>query len=98
MFWLPHGWFPTYAEWLLAFPRAPRGSVGITSWQLACMGVLQLLKDTTLALFRLAISLRAGKEPAAAAAGSTEKEELATKKTKAQPQTAAGEAGTRKDQ
>ncbi|CAK7275334.1 GET complex subunit get1, partial [Sporothrix epigloea] len=26
MFWLPHGWFPGYAEWLVAFPRAPRGS------------------------------------------------------------------------
>lgn len=53
MFWLPHGWFPGYAEWLVAFPRAPRGSVSITSWQLACTGVLVLLKDTILAVVAL---------------------------------------------
>lgn len=53
MFWLPYGWFPKYAEWLVSFPRAPRGSVSITSWQLACTGVLVLLKDTILALVAL---------------------------------------------
>jgi tail-anchored protein insertion receptor len=53
MFWLPHDWFPGYAEWLISFPRAPIGSVSITSWQLACTGVLVLLKDTMLALVAL---------------------------------------------
>ncbi|CAK7274897.1 GET complex subunit get1 [Sporothrix epigloea] len=53
MFWLPHGWFPGYAEWLVAFPRAPRGSVSIASWQVACTVVLSLLKDTILALVAL---------------------------------------------
>lgn len=53
MFWLPHGWFPGYAEWLVAFPRAPRGSVSIASWQVACSVVLGLLEDTILALVAL---------------------------------------------
>ncbi|CAK7232582.1 GET complex subunit get1 [Sporothrix curviconia] len=53
MFWLPHGWFPGYAEWLVAFPRAPRGSVSIASWQVACTVVLSLLKDTIVALVAL---------------------------------------------
>ena len=45
MFWLPHGWFPYYAEWILSFPRAPVGSVSIASWQLACTGVIALFSD-----------------------------------------------------
>lgn len=45
MFWLPHGWFPYYAEWILSFPRAPIGSVSIASWQLACIGVIALFSD-----------------------------------------------------
>lgn len=58
MFWLPHGWFPNYAEWVLSFPRAPMGSVSITSWQLACMGVISLVSDTIVAVLRLALGLR----------------------------------------
>ncbi|EFW98539.1 chd5 domain containing protein [Grosmannia clavigera kw1407] len=66
MFWLPHGWFPGYAEWLLAFPRAPRGSVSITSWQLACLGVLVLLRDTVQALLALSATTETkDKTPAA---------------------------------
>lgn len=45
MFWLPYGWFPYYAEWLLSFPRAPMGSVSIVSWQLACTGVIALVSE-----------------------------------------------------
>ncbi|CAK7203370.1 GET complex subunit get1 [Sporothrix eucalyptigena] len=63
MFWLPHGWFPGYAEWLMAFPRAPRGSVSIASWQVACTVVLSLLKDTILALVAL-VQEAAKKTPA----------------------------------
>jgi tail-anchored protein insertion receptor len=55
MFWLPHGWFPYYAEWILSFPRGPLGSVSITSWQLACTGVLQLLTEALVAAFNLAM-------------------------------------------
>ncbi len=53
MFWLPHGWFPYYAEWILSFPRAPMGSVSITSWQVACTGVIGLLSDTLAAAWAL---------------------------------------------
>ncbi len=43
MFWLPYGWFPYYAEWILSFPRAPLGSVSIASWQVACSAAISLL-------------------------------------------------------
>jgi len=43
MFWLPHGWFPYYAEWFLSLPRAPLGSVSIASWQVACAVVIDLV-------------------------------------------------------
>lgn len=45
MFWLPYGWFPYYAEWIISFPRAPIGSVSVASWQLACKGVVALVGD-----------------------------------------------------
>ncbi|KAK2590998.1 GET complex subunit get1 [Conoideocrella luteorostrata] len=45
MFWLPYGWFPYYAEWIISFPRAPLGSVSAPSWQLACSGVITLLSE-----------------------------------------------------
>lgn len=45
MFWLPYGWFPYYAEWIISFPRAPMGSVSAPSWQLACSGVITLLGE-----------------------------------------------------
>lgn len=53
MFWLPHGFFPYYAEWIISFPRAPLGSVSVVSWQLACTGVISLVADTMVALVRL---------------------------------------------
>lgn len=45
MFWLPYGWFPYWAEWLISFPRAPLGSVSIASWQLACTGMVTLIGE-----------------------------------------------------
>lgn len=42
LFWVPSGWVPGYIEWLLAFPRAPRGSVSIQVWGIACATVVQL--------------------------------------------------------
>lgn len=84
MFWLPHGWFPAYAEWLLAFPRAPRGSVSITSWQLACTGVLVLLRDTVQALVALAADARRQKKDKTATEAKTRAKEtpVATAKAK----------------
>lgn len=58
MFWLPHGWFPYYAEWLISFPRAPLGSVSVASWQLACVGVITLAADSIAAAARLAAEAR----------------------------------------
>ncbi|KUI73787.1 Protein GET1 [Cytospora mali] len=58
MFWLPHGWFPYYAEWLISFPRAPLGSVSVASWQLACRGVIALVADTIGAIVKLLVDAR----------------------------------------
>lgn len=43
MFWIPRGWVPGYVEFLLSFPRAPRGSVSIQVWGIACGTVVQLV-------------------------------------------------------
>lgn len=56
MFWLPHGWFPYYAEWIISFPRAPLGSVSVASWQLACTGVIALLSDLISGIYGLIFS------------------------------------------
>lgn len=53
MFWLPYGWFPYYAEWIISFPRAPLGSVSAASWQLACSGVVTLLSEIVTAFVKL---------------------------------------------
>ncbi|KAM0244393.1 hypothetical protein ACHAP5_006300 [Fusarium lateritium] len=67
MFWLPHGWFPYYAEWILSFPRAPIGSVSIASWQLACTGVIALLSDLIVGIFGLLLNAKQAKEAPVAA-------------------------------
>lgn len=61
MFWIPKGWVPGYVEWLLAFPRAPTGSVSIQIWGLACASVLLLLGDAFVALWALAVGQMDGK-------------------------------------
>jgi len=43
MLWIPRGWVPSYVEWILAFPRAPTGSVSIQMWGIACATVVQLV-------------------------------------------------------
>lgn len=81
MFWLPHGLFPYYAEWLISFPRAPLGSVSVASWQLACTGVIALAKDTIEALVSLFLETRKGyaarqkQQPVKVAARATEGKE-----------------------
>lgn len=62
MFWLPHGWFPYYAEWIISFPRAPMGSVSVASWQLACTGVITLVADTITAILGLVAAAMQGKQ------------------------------------
>jgi len=55
MFWIPKGWVPYYAEWLLSFPRAPVGSISIQAWALACMAIILLVSDALGAALGLAI-------------------------------------------
>ncbi|KAF8475028.1 CHD5-like protein-domain-containing protein, partial [Kalaharituber pfeilii] len=43
VFYVPAGWVPGYFELLLAFPRAPRGSVSVQTWGLACSSVVDVL-------------------------------------------------------
>lgn len=57
MYWLPKGWIPWYGEWLLSFPRAPRGSVSVQVWQMACGSVLAMAIDAAKSVF----TLRTGK-------------------------------------
>ncbi|KXH60040.1 CHD5 domain-containing protein [Colletotrichum salicis] len=91
MFWLPYGWFPYYAEWILSFPKAPIGSVSIASWQLACSGMVTLLNDLIFSVVGLVfvakqqdkgkpvkVPASSGKTASKTAAGSseTEKKEL----------------------
>ncbi|KAJ2905246.1 uncharacterized protein MKZ38_005948 [Zalerion maritima] len=46
LFWLPAGWFPYYAEWIISFPSAPLGGVSIMMWSWASAGFVTLLSDT----------------------------------------------------
>ena len=40
---------PGYVEWLLAFPRAPTGSVSIQIWGIACATMVQLVGTAVVA-------------------------------------------------
>lgn len=71
MFWLPHGWFPYYAEWLISFPRAPLGSVSIASWQLACTGMVVLLVDLITGIVGLVFSGKQKNKPMKASPGAS---------------------------
>lgn len=55
MFYLPKGWVPYWAEWLLSFPRAPLGSVSIQAWGLACAAVVLLASDAIAAMIALVV-------------------------------------------
>lgn len=60
MFYLPKGWVPYYAEWLLSFPRAPLGSVSIQAWALACGAVILLVSDAVVAVVALGDASKEG--------------------------------------
>jgi len=84
MFWIPKGWVPYYAEWLLSFPRAPLGSISIQAWFLACTAIIILISDALVAFIALVTSsgvesAQKAKEPMAVPsekAGAEEKQEL----------------------
>jgi hypothetical protein len=58
MFWIPKGWVPYYAEWLLSFPRAPLGSVSVNVWVLACTAIITLVNDALVAVIALVTKAR----------------------------------------
>ncbi|OLN87274.1 Protein GET1 [Colletotrichum chlorophyti] len=58
MFWLPYGWFPYYAEWLMSFPKAPMGSVSIVSWQLACTSMVSLVTELIVSAVGLVLTTK----------------------------------------
>ncbi|TEA17665.1 Protein GET1 [Colletotrichum sidae] len=63
MFWLPYGWFPYYAEWLMSFPKAPMGSVSIVSWQLACNGMVTLVSELIISVIGFMLTSKQAKIP-----------------------------------
>ncbi|KAF2420561.1 protein get1 [Tothia fuscella] len=50
LFYIPKGWAPYYAEWILSFPRAPLGSVSIQVWGIACASVIALVGEAIIAV------------------------------------------------
>lgn len=52
MFWLPEGLFPGWVEWFLAFPRAPRGSISLHVWGLACNSSIQYAQSVVDAIYQ----------------------------------------------
>lgn len=84
MFWLPHGWFPYWAEWVVSFPRAPLGSVSVASWQLACTGMIALISDLISGIYGLVH-------------GSEQKEEPLKEKPQAATTTTAGSSEEKKE-
>ncbi len=78
LFWIPRGWVPGYVEWILAFPRAPTGSVSIQMWGIACATAVQLVSAAVAAGVVLADEQKQGgkeKIPMAMGPGGGEKEE-----------------------
>jgi tail-anchored protein insertion receptor len=55
MFWLPKGWVPSYVEWVLAFPKAPSGSIGIQMWFIACTSVIAIAAEGLAAAWALVV-------------------------------------------
>ncbi|KAL6882362.1 CHD5-like domain-containing protein [Trichoderma longibrachiatum] len=82
MFWLPYGWFPYYAEWIISFPRAPLGSVSIASWQLACTGIVTLLKDLLTGIFKLVLGAKEPEAPVPAPGAEKSKDTSTTEEKK----------------
>ncbi|KAG8622758.1 hypothetical protein KVT40_009269 [Elsinoe batatas] len=62
MFWIPQGWVPYYAEWVLSFPRAPLGSVSMQVWWIACASVILLAGEGIGATVTLAKGTKAQKQ------------------------------------
>ncbi|KAF2100465.1 hypothetical protein NA57DRAFT_74074 [Rhizodiscina lignyota] len=64
LFWVPAGWAPWYVEWLLSFPRAPRGSISIQVWGIACAAVIKMVAEASWAVWILVQQSRVEKAKA----------------------------------
>ena len=60
---------PGYVEWLLAFPRAPTGSVSIQIWGIACATIVQLVGAAVVAGLVLVREQQQGKQKVKMSAG-----------------------------
>lgn len=79
LFWIPEGWLPKYVEWILAFPRAPMGSISVQIWQIACASIIGMVREAVTAVYVLATKKAAdqqGGNAQAVPAGGSEKKEL----------------------
>ncbi|KAL4790658.1 protein get1 [Aspergillus venezuelensis] len=45
VFALPGGWFPSPVEWILAFPRAPTGTVSVHVWNSVCATAVTVIAE-----------------------------------------------------
>lgn len=95
LFWLPHGWFPYWAEWIISFPRAPLGSVSSASWQLACTGIMALVIDGVVGIIGATVGGKAKEAPVPAAAPSAAGKK--GEKTKAKAAAAKGTSKEKKE-
>jgi hypothetical protein len=75
MFWLPKGWMPGYVEWLLAFPKAPSGSISIQIWFMACTSVIAIVWEGLTAVWALRAAQPSGEKKDASSAKSTGRKE-----------------------
>ncbi|RDI85459.1 hypothetical protein Vi05172_g4726 [Venturia inaequalis] len=73
LFWIPKGWVPYYAEWILSFPRAPLGSVSLQVWTLACSSVVAMVSEALVATLVLVMGTIAGQKKKAGVEQKTEK-------------------------
>lgn len=66
---------PGYVEWLLAFPRAPRGSVSIQIWGVACGTIVQLVGAAVVAGLVLVREQQQGRQKMKMGAGAKGRKE-----------------------
>ena len=52
MFWLPAGAVPPAVEWVLAFPKAPRGGVSIQVWVFAVGQMVSVVLEVAMGIWR----------------------------------------------
>lgn len=52
---------PGYIEWILAFPRAPTGSISIQVWGIACASMISIVSASIVAAWALLMGQNANK-------------------------------------